>query len=321
MTKQRSGLITPELEAFLTTVQKKSLDQAAKTLGLSQSAVTKQISRLEATLGFELFDRSRKPLALTEEGRALCNEASSYCVGLERVALNIRAGVFLKPAFRLGAIDCLNKCLMPPVIEKLQGKASRIEVTTGASMQLVEALLRNDLDYVFVSGDFADVPGVMRHLLFEEHSIVMMPREMAGRFQKHWTWRDLRCCGLPYLSFFHDGGGGRLNDSYINLGELNLAPKIIVDSNANMVSLIARGLGWTFARPITLLQNAEFLSLLLLLELPPPQLKRGIYLLARKNADRDEFLDIVRFTQAAFLTELQPQLTELFAQHVCRIKA
>jgi hypothetical protein len=48
---------------------------AAEELHISQSSLSKQIIALEKRLGFPLFDRSRRKIALTQAGKTILNHA------------------------------------------------------------------------------------------------------------------------------------------------------------------------------------------------------------------------------------------------------
>src|SRR3972149_6184030 len=53
---------------FVNAVESKSFSQAARRLGITPSAVSKQISKLEDQLGVVLLKRSTRSLALTDIG-------------------------------------------------------------------------------------------------------------------------------------------------------------------------------------------------------------------------------------------------------------
>lgn len=57
-----------DLRAFIKVVEKRNFSGAANALNLSQSAVSKRISRLEASLGVPLLIRSTRHLTLTDAG-------------------------------------------------------------------------------------------------------------------------------------------------------------------------------------------------------------------------------------------------------------
>ncbi|WBQ10341.1 LysR family transcriptional regulator [Hyphomonadaceae bacterium ML37] len=73
-----------KLKSFHAAAEARSLTGAAETLNLSQSAVSRQISALEDSLGVKLFHRHTRGLLLTEPGRVLF-EAAGDIAG--RVAL------------------------------------------------------------------------------------------------------------------------------------------------------------------------------------------------------------------------------------------
>ena len=66
------------LAVFSQAVRAGTFSETAKVLGLTQSAVSQTIERLEAQLGLTLFDRTSRPAELTSQGR----EVFKLAVGL-----------------------------------------------------------------------------------------------------------------------------------------------------------------------------------------------------------------------------------------------
>lgn len=62
----------------LTIAECKGISAAARRLFMSQPALTKQIGKLEAELGFKVFDRGCGPLAVTSQGELFLDFASKY---------------------------------------------------------------------------------------------------------------------------------------------------------------------------------------------------------------------------------------------------
>lgn len=65
------SLLSPPLEAFWAVVQKGTVQEASRTIGLTQTGVTQRVRSLEKMLKTTLFIRSRKGMKLTAEGEAL----------------------------------------------------------------------------------------------------------------------------------------------------------------------------------------------------------------------------------------------------------
>lgn len=65
------SLLSPSLIAFIAVVERGTVLDAAKTIGLTQTGVTQRIRALEKQLGVTLFLRSRKGMRMTREGESL----------------------------------------------------------------------------------------------------------------------------------------------------------------------------------------------------------------------------------------------------------
>jgi DNA-binding transcriptional LysR family regulator len=71
-----------DLENFLETSQHLTLSQAAKKLQISQPALSGSVKRLELTLGYELFYRSKRGIQLTANGKIFLSKAKDVISAL-----------------------------------------------------------------------------------------------------------------------------------------------------------------------------------------------------------------------------------------------
>ena len=70
-TKLSPGFDLNSVEVFILTAELGGMTQSARHLGMTQSAVSQTISKLEQALGARLFDRTMRPVALTPAGKLL----------------------------------------------------------------------------------------------------------------------------------------------------------------------------------------------------------------------------------------------------------
>lgn len=78
-----------QLRTFVTVVDKGSFSEAARTLGISQPAVTMQMQALESDIGVTLLDRRYRGVDLTEAGAALVSHARRLLEGVEEARHDI----------------------------------------------------------------------------------------------------------------------------------------------------------------------------------------------------------------------------------------
>ncbi|PPA31982.1 LysR family transcriptional regulator [Aeromonas jandaei] len=116
-----------DLKAFVTLGEVLHFGQAAVRQHVTQSALSKQIRRLEEELGGELFERNASTTRLTVLGRALYEDARTLVIQseqLSRTARDVLAGHV--GTLRIG-FGVATKILVPAVIARF--RAERPQVT------------------------------------------------------------------------------------------------------------------------------------------------------------------------------------------------
>lgn len=115
------GLL-PDLAAFVLVVEEKSFTAAAQKLGVTPSALSKTISRLEKALSVKLFERTTRRLMITEAGSRIAEQCRTM-VNSASQAIDISSEQHTLPAgpVTVSAPEAfLNIVLQPLVIPFLK---------------------------------------------------------------------------------------------------------------------------------------------------------------------------------------------------------
>lgn len=138
-----------QLRAFVTVVEKKSFSTSAKTLGVSQPAITLQIQSLEAQFGASLVDRRHKTVSLTEAGKLLYPVASGVLSKIDDVAAKIeRLSETVSGSLVLGGSTTPGQYLLPKVVGMFRKQYPDVHVRleigdTDAVLEKLEAGIVN----------------------------------------------------------------------------------------------------------------------------------------------------------------------------------
>lgn len=151
------------LHTFEAAARLLSFTAAGNELFLSQSAVSRQIQQLEASLGAPLFERLHRTLALTEAGRIMQRAVND---SLERLR-DAAARVHPRSSLRQVAITCtpgFASFWLIPRLTRFTLAHPQVDVRISASLELVD-LERSRVD---VAVRFAPRTAANGPLLFEE---------------------------------------------------------------------------------------------------------------------------------------------------------
>ncbi|MDX2297877.1 MULTISPECIES: LysR family transcriptional regulator [Streptomyces] len=200
-------------DAFLAVARSGSFTAAARALGYTQSAVSRQVRSLEEEWGAELFERLPRGVRLTEAGRALLPHAEAVrdrlaAARAELTALRTLEGGLL----RLGSFSSATAALVPRAQAAFRERHPGVVVTRveGPSVKHLALVAAGEEDLAVVS-PAVDAPpptGVTLHHLLDEPMLVALERghRYAGR-------RDVRLAELSGEEWIV--GNERLEDTLL----------------------------------------------------------------------------------------------------------
>ena len=196
-----SSLSLRDLEYAVAVGRELNFGRAAESCGITQSTLSEQIRKLEATLGVTLFERTKRKVAPTARGAAILEQAHAL-LGNARHLLDEaqRSAAPLSGELRLGAIATLGPYYLPSVIalgrRRFPKLALRLrEATTD---ELLGALRNAELDAILVA---LPVPmsGLVAQPLFFEPFRCASPRDHELANRERIRLRDLKRVPLLLL--------------------------------------------------------------------------------------------------------------------------
>ncbi|MFC5763512.1 LysR family transcriptional regulator [Actinacidiphila bryophytorum] len=177
------------LRVFTHVARLGSFTAAARALGYTQSAVSRQIAALETAAGGPLVDRLPRGVRLTAAGQALLPHAEAV---LGRLAAARRDLAALREVtagrVRVGAFATAQAWLLPRAYAAFRGRHPGVAVTVqeGPSHRLAARVLAGDLDVAVVSTTGSpDFAGLDLVRLLDDPMLLALPsgHRLAGRAQ------------------------------------------------------------------------------------------------------------------------------------------
>jgi DNA-binding transcriptional LysR family regulator len=230
-----------ELQTFIAVAQYGTFAGAGARIGLTQSAVSAQIQRLEAHLGFALFDRTGRSATLNKAGKRTLELADELIALYARLAepegADGRGG-----ALSVGAIASAHASLLPDAIGAFRRElpAWRIRLVPGVSLNLLAQVDAGEMDMAVMIRPPFSLPSELRwHTLATEPFVLLVPASTA---KKGASWREL-IESEPFIRYDRRSFGGRQVETFLRKQRLAVRDAIEVDELQGIAQLVARGLG------------------------------------------------------------------------------
>lgn len=170
-----------DMRVFVKVVASGSFSAAAATLGLTPSAVSKLVARLEDRLGVRLLHRTTRRLALTPEGETYHLRARDILAAIDDAEAEVsRAGAVPQGRLRVNSGTAFALHELAPVLPEFLARYPQVEVDLSITDRVVDLLAEN-ADVALRTGAVTDPSLVVRKIADVARGIFASPAYLARR--------------------------------------------------------------------------------------------------------------------------------------------
>ena len=281
-----------QLQYVLAVAEHKNFTLAAEKCFVTQPTLSMQIQKVEDELDIQIFDRSKKPIQLTEIGQKIVNQAKNIVNEADRIQdiVHQQKG-FIGGEFRLGIIPTVMPTLLPMFLKNFIKKHPKVKL-------IIEELNTEDIIFKLNNGHLdaaiAATPlneeKIKEVVLYFEPFVAYIPENHESFSKKEIEISDLN---LEEILLLQDGHCFR--DSVLNLCKNNTNSEnnhfqIESGSFETLIKLADEGLGTTLLPYLHTLDLKEK-DQLKLRQFKEPKPAREVSLIYPKNELKIHIID------------------------------
>jgi DNA-binding transcriptional LysR family regulator len=229
------------LQFFLRIADEGSMSRAARVLGIAQPALSRQMRLLEEALGVTLFTRTSRGMELTEAGEQLRVSMTGPLRQIELAMQNVGSPFAqLEGGVTFGMPPATACMLAEPLLSRLATAFPKVKLrlVDRESAQLVEGLLKGEVDLAMILGPAPDERLFESQLLHEELVLVGGP---ASELSPAQPVRFGALAELPLVLPGHQPGLRSLVEKTALRAQVALDVRFEVDSLQVAKALVAAG--------------------------------------------------------------------------------
>ncbi|MEX5666411.1 LysR family transcriptional regulator [Pseudomonas fluorescens] len=228
-----------ELKTLIAVAREGTFAAAGNKIGLTQAAVSAQIQRLEAELGFELFDRKGRSAHLNKMGQQILLQAQELLRLYDSLG-STTVGLPPSVLVNIGAIASVQRSYLPDALAKFHQHCPqcRSRVVPGLSMELVNLVDAGEIDMaVIIRPPFSLQSDLRWTTLALEPYRLIVPRDVPGD-----DWTRL-LSSQPFIRYDRSSFGGRQVDRLLRQMHFNLHEVCELDELEAIIKLVENGVG------------------------------------------------------------------------------
>ncbi len=202
-----------QLKYVLAVAQHQNFTKAAEHVFVTQPTLSMQIQKLEDELDVQIFDRSKKPIELTDAGKKIVNQARNIVNESDRIQdiVDQEKG-FIGGEFKIGVIPTVMPTLLPMFLKSFVNRYPKVkllieELTTE---RIIEALEEGSIDAAIAATPLNN-ENIKERVLYYEPFVAYGPR-FATADKGKLTVEDIHVDELLLLE-----DGHCFKDSVLNL--------------------------------------------------------------------------------------------------------
>lgn len=285
-----------QARSFVVVAEELHFGRAADRLNMTQPPLSRQIQKLERSVGVELLERDNRKVSLTAAGSAFLVEARKLVIAAERAphtARRIAAG--RSGQLRVGFTAASGFSLLGPLLSEIATELPDVDVelqelVTG---EQIRAIADGDLDLGLARPAF-DADLFESHLMFTEDLMLAVPAgHELDQLNRSLTVADLK--GVPLIMhspikarYFYDLVVRNIPVEHGNV--VHTVSQILT-----MVALVASGRGVAFVPESASMLGVEGVSYLRLAEIEPDAVELyAIWSREMRNPALGRLLEVIR---------------------------
>lgn len=228
-----------QLRYFLAMSRMRNFTRAAEEVHIAQPPFSRQISQLEEELGVRLLDRETRPIALTEAGELVREQAAEIIARIERLKTEARTMASGRPRlFRIGLEVSLLYGRMPEIIKRIRADVPDIEldlIELHASDQ-IDALKAGQVDIGF--SHLAMPDDAVEHVLLRKERLCVAFAPGSALDRPGSGGIALQALAEQRMIFYREGNGeGRLDPGHSLLTRHGIFPERVREIRDLQVAL------------------------------------------------------------------------------------
>lgn len=236
-----------QLNYVLAVAEHQNFTKAAEHSYVTQPTLSMQIQKLEDELGVKIFDRSKKPIELTEVGKKIVAQAKNIVNESDRITdiIDQEKG-FVGGEYRVGIIPTIMPTLLPMFLKTFIQKYPKVQLKIKelTTQEIIKQLNDGQLDAALAATPLDDENLIERPLYYEPF-VGYIPKNHRLSDHKNIDVADL---SLDDILLLEDGHCFR--DGIINLcsaSKNNTLKKFQLESGSfeTLTKLADEGLGMT----------------------------------------------------------------------------
>jgi DNA-binding transcriptional LysR family regulator len=256
-TNGRGWLNLRMMEVFVAVIQEDGMTNAARRLGMTQSAVSQAITAIEAGLGAQLIDRSVRPAHLTLFGSAFYERAVEMLHRARELEHMVDMQQHARLAqLRIGMVDSLASTAGPSLLREIASLASRWSVVSGVQQTSVKSLTEQRVDMIVTTEDAARDPAFLVLTVLREPLFIVAPKDMdTGKGSVAELGER-----LPLVRYSPGGFLSRQVTAYLQQNDIALPREYEFDTSDAVLAMVRSGMGWTITTPLCVLKASTSMA-------------------------------------------------------------
>ncbi|MCV9934811.1 LysR substrate-binding domain-containing protein [Boseaceae bacterium BT-24-1] len=239
-----------QLEIFRAVITGGSASRASELLDISQPAVSRSIAELEASIGFQLFNRIRGRLVITPEGQLFAEEVATAFVAMDRLktsSLKIRD--FGSGHIRIASLAAMGSTLVPRAVRLFQAEHRDVAITlhVDSSANIKDLVARGQFD-IGLAADEIDLSGIDHRPFASFKAVCVLPRDHPLTSQK--AIRPEFLHREPFIALAPGDRTREKLDAIFRQHETQPSVVIETPNSSTVCALALEGIGVGVANPI-----------------------------------------------------------------------